>query len=128
MTRYIAEHEAYIRQQLAAGFARPDLLEEHLIKIRWLQHERLVHLLVTMLVAVLFLFLYGLLLLGTFSVLVLILLGIVAILLAAYIYHYYRLENSVQRWYRLADEIRSARSPQDNPEPEQLLDSKDQTL
>lgn len=128
MIRYIAAHETYIRQQLAAGLARPGLLEEHLVKIRWLQHERLVHLLVTMLAAVLFLFLYGLLLLGTFSVLVLILLGIVAILLAAYIYHYYRLENAVQRWYRLADEIRSASSPQGCPAPEQPLDNKDQTL
>lgn len=128
MIRYFAAHEAYIRQQLAAGFARPGLLEEHLIKIRWLQHERLVHLLVTMLVAVLFLFLYGLLLLASFSVLVLILLGIVAILLAAYIYHYYRLENTVQRWYKLADEIRTALSLQGCPAPEQPLDSQGQTL
>ena len=128
MKRYIAAHEAHIRELMAAGSAGPGLLEEHLIKIQWLQHERLVHLLVTMLVAILFLFLYGLLLLTEFSVLVLILLGIVTILLAAYIYHYFHLENSVQRWYRLADEIRSVISLQCKQKPEQPLDSVDQTI
>lgn len=105
MIKYIAAHEAYIRE-------RPDcngldsLLADHLEKIRWLQHERLVHLLVLLLVAVFLMFLFGLLLLAPFNVLILVLLGITAILLAAYVYHYYRLENSVQHWYQIADDLR----------------------
>jgi hypothetical protein len=109
MIRFIAGHETSVRARLDnpadLDADWPALLDEHLVKIAWLQHERLVHLLVTILAAILLMFLYGLLLLA-FNVLILVLLGVVAVLLAAYIFHYFRLENSVQRWYLLADEIR----------------------
>lgn len=111
MTRYIKEHEDTVRSALAAGLAdyscSSDLLAEHLEKIRWLQHERLVHLLVTVLFAAIFLVFYSYLLFLPFNVLFLVLLLITGIILAAYIGHYFRLENSTQRWYRLADDIRA---------------------
>lgn len=109
MVRFIAEHESRVQAKLDVEGDRDALLAEHLVKIQWLQHERLVHLLVTMLVAVLLMFLYGLLALGVYHLLLLILLCIVAVLLAAYLFHYFRLENSVQRWYLLADRIRESK-------------------
>jgi len=110
LTGYISRHEASVRERLWAPLTQEelsDLLDEHLVKISWLQHERLVHLLVTMLFAVILMLLFVLLLLlpvpsAWLLVMTLLVLG----LLVAYIFHYFRLENSVQRWYILADEIR----------------------
>lgn len=104
MVNYCKEHELYICQQLSFGANPEKLLKYHIKKIEWLQHERLVHLLVTMLTAILFLFLFGLDILNG-SVPVLILLAGVSFLLAAYIFHYFRLENTVQHWYKIADSI-----------------------
>lgn len=110
MTRYIANYESKIRARISqpdlTAAELDDLNKEHLLKISWLQHERLVHLLVTILVAVLLMFLFGLALLSI-SVPVVILLAIAAVLLIFYLLHYYNLENTVQRWYILADEIQT---------------------
>jgi hypothetical protein len=105
MIKYCKEHEGYIQKQLDSAKDLEMLLELHNRKIEWLQHERLVHLLVTMLTDLLFLFLIGLTLFLKGGLLVLILLGIVMVLLAAYVFHYFRLENTVQHWYRISDEI-----------------------
>lgn len=80
------------------------LLERHKEQIAFFSHERLVHLLVTILFAIatfavffvnLFMFNTGLL----------ILLGLLVILLVPYIMHYYLLENGVQKMYVQYDEI-----------------------
>lgn len=105
MIQYCREHEEYIEKQLAAGVERKELLAWHEKKLAWLQHERMVHFLVTMLTGVFFMFsvLLGLLLEGSIAVLILQL--ILFILLAAYLRHYFKLENRVQHWYRIADEL-----------------------
>lgn len=80
------------------------LLEEHLIQIGFFQHERLVHLLVTLTFALLT---FG----SVFVVIVanyipmIALTFILLILLVPYIMHYYLLENEVQRMYKQYDEI-----------------------
>ncbi|MDR3643992.1 MAG: hypothetical protein P4M02_02825 [Clostridia bacterium] len=102
--KYCREHEAYIKERLTADTDLEGLLSFHDKKIAWLQHERLVHLIVTVLTALLFLFLFAL----TWfiqSLLIFVLLGLVAVLLTAYLIHYFRLENTTQRWYLLSDEI-----------------------
>jgi hypothetical protein len=106
--KYCSEHEAYIQEQLS-NRTNPDvLLEEHKLKIRWLQHERLVHLIVTFIIAVLFLFaIYLFIALNNPAVIILI--AIVLALLGAYIRHYFFLENTVQYWYKLYDSIRKQR-------------------
>lgn len=76
----------------------------HLTQIQQFQHERLIHLLVTIfvgLLAILFL-LFGLLLenLG----LLLVFIGLL-ILFIPYILHYYLLENNVQKMYEQYDEL-----------------------
>lgn len=108
MKRYCREHEAAVLQALKAGRVEPVLLDIHREKIRILQHERLVHLLVTMMVVMGELFVVGLVVLHPELGLipVIIMLGL-AVLLGFYFYHYFFLENTVQRWYKIADEIQS---------------------
>lgn len=80
------------------------IIKEHLIQIGFFMHERLIHLIVTVIFAVCtlisaFSFLYF----NTIGLLLLTLLLLV--LLVPYIAHYYRLENGVQKMYRQYDEM-----------------------
>lgn len=103
MKRWCREHEAY----LAAHEASPELLALHLQKLRWLQHERLVHLIVTVMVVLVELFTIALVLLRPgLGLLPLVFMIVLMILLGFYFYHYFFLENTVQHWYILADELR----------------------
>ena len=86
-----------------------EVIDEHLIKISFYQHERLVHFLVTMLFAIMFLitFLYSL----KNTDLGIILLDLMFfILLVPYIFHYYKLENSVQYMYKQYDELKKIKN------------------
>jgi hypothetical protein len=103
--KYAREHEVYIRSCLEGDCDRRELARYHNIKIQWLQHERMIHLMVTMLFTLIFMFLFGLWMLFPGSWLILIPLVIVIALLCAYILHYFKLENTVQGWYKLYDEI-----------------------
>jgi len=101
-------HELFVQDALAKNLppeALRELLACHDKRIEWMQHERLVHLLVT-----LFVCLFALLSLGYAmlypSVLCFVLSGLLIVLAVAYLLHYYRLENGVQKWYRLSDDIR----------------------
>ena len=78
------------------------IIENHLIKIQFYQHERLVHFLVTMLFAIMFLitFLYSL---NNVSLGIIILELMFFALLVPYIFHYYKLENGVQYMYEQYD-------------------------
>lgn len=104
MDRYLRAHEDFVREQLASGTDLEALGQFHRTQIGYLQHERLIHLLVMLfvglctLVTLLSLTLRPSLLM---AVLLLLLVG----LLIPYVVHYYRLENGVQRWYHLANEI-----------------------
>lgn len=82
-----------------------ELIEEHLIKIRFFMHERIVHFLVTMLFAIMFLitFLYSL---NNFSIGIMFLNILFFSLLVPYIFHYYYLENSVQYMYKQYDKLK----------------------
>ncbi len=104
--KYFSEHEAYVAEQMDAGCDLKALLALHTRKLQWLQHERLIHLIVVFIFAILFLFLI-VLYIALLNLYTLILLSIVLIVLAAYIGHYFILENKVQYWYTLYDEIHS---------------------
>ena len=81
-----------------------DIIEEHLVQISFFQHERLVHLLVTLAFAI-----------ATIAVVIVmfftqslsfgILATLLIILLIPYILHYYILENEVQKMYNQYDEM-----------------------
>ena len=104
MKQWCSEHEAFI----AAQEPSREVLSIHLTKIKMLQHERLVHLIVTFLVAVVELFVISLVILhpelGIWPAVAM--LGF-AILLIFYFSHYFFLENTVQKWYRIADDLRA---------------------
>lgn len=73
-------------------------LKDHLIQIKLFQHERLIHLIVTVFVgtmAILFL-LFGLFL---NNILLFLLFALTFLLFIPYILHYYFLENGVQKLY-----------------------------
>jgi Flp pilus assembly protein TadB len=81
-----------------------EVLEEHLVQVGFFQHERLVHLLVTLAFAIM----------GVAVILVtcyapsigMFLLSLLYLcLLIPYIMHYYLLENETQKMYRQYDEI-----------------------
>ena len=109
MKRWCREHEKAVLSVLEAGQAELPFLEKHLEKLCWLQHERLVHLIVTVMTVMAELLAVWLTLtkpeLAPFSAAVVLLL---AVLLGFYFYHYFFLENAVQRWYVLAERMMDA--------------------
>ena len=83
-----------------------ELLRLHRTKIQYLQHERLIHLIVLVMTVFGELFTVALVLALPETVpYSLIAMYGVLILLAFYFRHYFLLENTVQHWYRLDDEI-----------------------
>ncbi len=106
LTEYLSRIEDLLKRNVPLDY--DELIRNHLQKIEFMQHERLIHFLVTML------FSLGLfLMMGTFliaeTVLLLPLLFLILILLIPYILHYYFLENSVQKMYRIYDELNHRR-------------------
>ncbi len=106
MRRYMENYRVYLetflehpeKTELAA------LREEILVQIGFMQHERLIHFLVTMLFALLFMLALGIYLfqpIPALAALVLLLL----VLLIPYIGHYYYLENTVQKMYTLYNKV-----------------------
>ena len=81
-----------------------EVLQEHLIQVGFFQHERFVHLLVTVTFALLEFITVGIFLI-TENISVLLLCAVVLCLLVPYIAHYYLLENETQKMYNQYDEI-----------------------
>jgi membrane-bound metal-dependent hydrolase YbcI (DUF457 family) len=103
MDRYLRRHETYIRQCLEVDDPGTDwasLLAFHRTQLAFLQHERLIHLLITLFFA---LFVLAAITLLVFlpSLGAALLAGLLLALLGGYLVHYYKLENGVQRLYRL---------------------------
>ena len=81
-----------------------EILQEHLVQIGFFQHERLIHLTVTVTFAILTIMSFvASLVVGMPALLALTLLFVV--LLIPYIMHYYTLENEVQKMYVQYDRI-----------------------
>lgn len=74
------------------------VLKNHRETIRFMQHERLIHLLITLTFGILFVISMMFSLLYQFMVLVLIDF-LLLVLLVPYIFHYFKLENGVQKMY-----------------------------
>ena len=112
MTKYLKKYIEYIKKRLDECVDKgqiEEVLSEHRDKILFMQHERLVHFLVTMMFAlVLVMLVIGLLL--TENVILSVLILLIFVLLLFYIKHYYFLENTVQSMYRIYDEILAKRN------------------
>lgn len=83
------------------------VLAEFEIKISYFQHERLIHLMVTLSFALFLLLSIGAIFLfpSEFLVSAILLTCIFFGLTIGYVFHYYFLENSVQKMYHMRDEI-----------------------
>ena len=83
------------------------VLAEFEIKIAYFQHERLIHLMVTLFFALFLLLSIGAIFLfpSEFIISALLLTAIFFGLTIGYVFHYYFLENSVQKMYHMRDEI-----------------------
>lgn len=82
-----------------------EILEKHLTQIGFFQHERLIHLIVTVTFALMTL----ISMIASVAIcmpLLLVLSLLFLVLLVPYIFHYYTLENEVQKMYAQYDEIR----------------------
>ena len=81
-----------------------DKLEEHLVQVGFFQHERLIHLIVTVTFALLEMLAIVLSVISD-SLFTLLLPVVILILLVPYIRHYYILENEVQKMYGQYDRM-----------------------
>jgi len=79
-------------------------VKKHLVQIQFFMHERLIHLIVTVLFAVLTVGV-ALFFVAKPEIPILLLFGALLVLLVPYIMHYYLLENSVQKMYGQYDEL-----------------------
>lgn len=102
MTKQIKEYLEYLRTFFAAEHSQEEYINERellLKRIELYQHERLIHLLVTLAFALMFM-------ISLFMCITvqgigqLVLSGLFLMLLIPYIKHYYFLENSVQQLYK----------------------------
>lgn len=112
MTEYLKKYMKSLRQSLDGAESTDELekiMAEHKDKIAFMQHERLVHFLVTMMFAIILVIFVGVHLV-TENILVSVLVVIITVLLGFYIKHYYFLENTVQEMYRVYDEINAKKN------------------
>ena len=97
--------ENEFRVELAAGEPAAEVYALFAERLKWLQHERLVHLLVLMMTVTTLLFSFGAALYVPEAAAIWIMVLLLSALTAAYMFHYFRLENLVQRWYLIENEI-----------------------
>ena len=106
MKKYVLKYLDYINTTLKSDSPKDfeRLKDEHLRQIKFIQHERLIHLLVTCLFSIiLFMCIMGVV---CFEKAVLIpLIILILVLLIPYIAHYYFLENNVQKMYGIYNQI-----------------------
>ncbi len=106
MKKYMKEYIEGIDNLIKSKKVNKEILEEHLVKIQFFQHERLIHFLVTMMVTICFIMIFLHSITSTFNIGFMILDLILIILMGFYYFHYYFLENSVQHMYKQRDEMK----------------------
>jgi len=104
MIDYMNNYMEYIKTILKKEDINESIKKDFIEHIQFMQHERLIHLLVTMLFASLLMFGFIIMLIY-FSWILVVFTAIIFIVEIFYIFHYYRLENGVQKMYRLYDEL-----------------------
>jgi len=114
MRKYLTAYLAYAERILAEKDPEKisALKEEHLKQIAFMQHERHMHLIVMALFALMLFITIGILA-CTQNITYAVLMGLLLVLLIPYVFHYYFLENSVQKMYRQYNEMSGAGLPDD---------------
>ena len=108
MKQRLEDYIKELEEKIEKKDINKDLAEEVLTKISFIQHERLVHLIVTFFTGIsCILFLLGFI---QFELLPLLFLFLITLLLfIPYIFHYYKLENGTQKLYDLYFEIKKSK-------------------
>lgn len=106
MERRIKDYRKMIAGMLAYGteIDWTEAKREHLVQISFFQHERLIHLIVTVTFALLEMIVMAMIPLAD-NMAMIILSLLLLVLLIPYIRHYYLLENEVQKMYRQYDKM-----------------------
>ena len=97
MKKYLFDYIKEIDKLIATNKITSDIKEKHLTKIMFFQHERLIHLLVTLFIAFTAL--------GFVHPIFFIISLMLLIFLLFYIVHYFHLENGVQYLYKQYDKM-----------------------
>ena len=104
MREYLEDYTKEIDNKIKSKKINEQDIEDHLIKIKFFQHERLIHLLVTLFYGI-FVFLAVIISFKTW--LFLIILSLALIVLIFYVRHYFFLENHVQYLYKQYDKMKN---------------------
>lgn len=100
MKKDILEYKNKIDKLLEKENVSKKDLDNHLVKIKFYQHERLIHLIVTCFFVLFFLAFFAL----TFLVSVFVIIDIILfVCIIFYIFHYYYLENTIAMFYQQYD-------------------------
>ena len=103
MREYLYDYIKEIDKLIDTKKINKEIMDNHLIKIGFFQHERLIHLLVTLFYALIYLIFMAL---GFVHYLFFIIAAILLVFLICYIIHYFKLENGVQYLYKQYDKMR----------------------
>ncbi len=103
MKRYLYEYIEYIDKIIKEDRINERLINEHLVKINFFQHERLIHLFVTLTYA---LFFFISLVVSIYIPIFRLVGLILCFFLIPYVLHYFKLENGVQYLYKQYDLLR----------------------
>ena len=106
MKKYLDQYIAMLESLLASGNIQDFeyLKSEHIKQIQFIQHERLIHFLVTFMFAIIEFICLGIFLV-TSNIGVLLLVILVLGLIIPYVWYYYYLENHTQKLYLLYNQI-----------------------
>jgi len=108
MKKYLTNYLKYLEDIQADSELSADELKkiktEMLVQIGFMQHERLIHLIVTVLFAILLFISLGIAVSAAIPAFLLLTL-LILVLLVPYIAHYYFLENSVQKLYDIYNAV-----------------------
>lgn len=103
MREYISNYVKYVDKVINDDKYKDSFIEEHLQMIRYFQHERVIHLVITLFYAMLTLLFWGLSLISLVFVIIAI---ILSIFLVCYIYHYFYLEKHIQYMYKQYNKLK----------------------
>lgn len=103
MKNYVKKYVQDIDKIINDNKVNKEIIQEHLIKIGFFKHERLIHLLVTCFYAI---FNICFIALSFLNPLFIIITLILLTFLAFYVMHYFFLENSVQYMYKQYDKMK----------------------
>lgn len=103
MREYIDNYVKYVDKIIKDDKYTESFIEEHLEMINFFQHERVIHLVITLFYAMLTILFWGL---SLISMLFIVIAVILSGFLVCYIYHYFYLENHVQYMYKQYNKLK----------------------